>query len=308
MQDSRSINCFCVTFLLTSPIVAKFASNYRHKRGLGTWPQEAILLQKWENTRPYEQPFQPIALDGERHALPCDLVDGLTFLLPFLKRKGNPVEIWVHLINTKLFVITNSLILDYEIANSSLPDLKFNANAIRTLGAFDTAPSNLMIQDDAFLWEWPNGEQLFVSSSGMMKPICFGDHKPTSDARASSINAYWGFNNGEAVSEETRKRLRRWLSASKLHRDVYVASGCVISRMKNLKGSNEDTLVGIDDFENNATRTMRFDRHAFVSMIKVATEIDFDSSPICFLHDNGRGLLVEKTLGSDVPDYEVSDG
>lgn len=140
-----------------------------------------------------------------------------------------------------------------------------------------------------------------------MKPIWFGDYKPTNHARASSINTYWDFNNGKVVGEETRKRLRRWLSASKLHRDIYVASGCVVSRMKNLKGSNEDTLVDINDFENNATRTMCFDRHAFVSMIKVATEIDFNSSPICFLHDNGRGLLVEKTLGTDIPDYEVSD-
>lgn len=264
------------------------------------------MLQRWTNTRPYAQPVQPLVQAGERYTLPENLVCGLTLLMPFVKRKGNPVELWVHLIDGKLFVITNSLILDFEIAATALPDLKFSAHAIRVLAAFGTGPTHLAMDDDTFLWEWQNGQQLQMSCT-YGGPIWFGDHKPTNNARASAIDTYWRSNDGLVVHEKTRKTLRRSLSASKLHRDVYVSSGCVVSRMKNLKGSNDDTYVHIDDFENNAFRTMRFDRQAFLSMIKVASEIDFTCSPVCFRHENGRGLLVEKTLGSDIPDLEFSD-
>lgn len=264
------------------------------------------MLQRWTNTKPYAQPVQLLAQEGKRYVLPKQLVDGLSFLSPFVKRKGNPVEQWVHLINGNLFVVTNSLIQTFKINANSLPDLKFSAKAIGVLSAFEEAPTHMLIDDDVFYWEWQNSQQLQLSCSHA-GPVSFGDQKPINDARASAIEKYWGFTDGIVVQDETRKTLRRSLSASKLHRDVYVTSGCVASRMKNLKGSNDDTYVHIDDFENNAFRTMRFDRQAFLGMIRVASEIDFTCSPVCFRHQNGRGLLVEKTLGSDIPDLEFSD-
>ena len=64
------------------------------------------------------------------------------------------------------------------------------------------------------------------------------------------------------------------------------------------------TSIGHFQFASEAARPMRVDRKAFAAMVKIATEFSFESSPICFRHDYGRGMLVERTLGSDVPEFD----
>ena len=55
------------------------------------------------------------------------------------------------------------------------------------------------------------------------------------------------------------------------------------------------------------SRLMRFDREAFLKMIRVADEIDFAVLPVCFRHAHGRGLLIERTATTDSPDMGLSD-
>lgn len=90
-----------------------------------------------------------------------------------MKRKGNPVEEWVHLINGKLLVVTNSLIVDYEISAETLLDLKFDAKVIRALSAFGSAPSYLINDQEDFCQKWDDGQRFFISRKGALKPIWF---------------------------------------------------------------------------------------------------------------------------------------
>jgi hypothetical protein len=256
------------------------------------------LLQEREIKPLYTQPIQPIELGGERYALPDDFLKGLKFLKPFLGRKFAPsVEKCVYLTDGKLYAFTNSLFVDFEIGDCELPSLEFSAAAINTLSAFRTAPSELLIDGDAFTFEWKNDQQLYFGDSDHYSPVWYAN--ALTDVRARTIDGQWLFKNGTGVDKETQRSIRRSQSWVKLWNDVYVATGCVYSRGQ--------TLEQLDDFPNNATRLMRFERKAFAQMIKVATAIDFTTSPVCFRHSKGRGLLIERTLGSDVPDFEFSD-
>lgn len=265
------------------------------------------MLQTFTNTRPYSQPRSPIVVEGDRYDLPLNFVEGLKALSPFVKRTGNPVETWVHLINGTLHVVTNSLLLEFIVGENTLPDLKFAPGAIRLLDAFGRAPKALHIDRHAFVFEWSDGQQLSFTANPALHTVWFGDHKPTSDARAATLGNYWQFGSGKPVSEANRKALRRSLSTSKIHKDVYLTPRGLISRMRSHKDADGYTSEHLNDSVANAARMMRFDRQAFLNMILVATEIDFNSSPVCFRHENGRGLLIERTLGSDTPDVEVWD-
>lgn len=262
------------------------------------------MLQTFTNTRPYSQPLSTDPVEGDRFALPPDFVDGLVFLAPFVKRSGDPVETWVHLIAGKLHVVTNSLILEFEIGENDLPDLKFSPAAIRTLEAFGEPPDALLLAGEAQLFMWSNGQELLVD---WRQHVRYGDAPKISEARAATLDNYWNFHSGKAVSAQKREDFRRTLSTNKLHKDVYISPRGVIARIfdRKTKRFTSDYLV---DFDTNATRAMRFDRRAFAQMVKVATQIDFQCSPVCFHHAGGRGLLIERTLGSDVPDLEVWDG
>ncbi|MEP1768208.1 MAG: hypothetical protein ABJJ53_16400 [Sulfitobacter sp.] len=263
------------------------------------------MLQTLVNTMPYAQPLSSIPTEGERVALPAKLFDGLVCLAPFVKRSGDQVEKWVHLINGKFYVVTNSLILEFAFGDNALPNLMFDPDIIRTLAAFDTAPQELVIGDNTFLFEWADGQELFMQGDAISGPVWFGGSKPMSDARAETVDKYWSFDDGKPVDDTARKTLRRALSAPKLHKDVYLTRKGLISRMRALKDVDGYTSEHLEPFETNATRMMRFELQAFARMIKVATQIDFQSSPVCFLHEGGRGLLVERSLGSDTPDVEV---
>lgn len=61
-------------------------------------------------------------------------------------------------------------------------------------------------------------------------------------------------------------------------------------------------------FAANTEGLIRFDRKAFLAMLKVATEIDFAASPLCFRHAHGRGMLVRRTVGRDVPTFGCDNG
>lgn len=261
------------------------------------------MLQRFENTRPYSQPFSTVPVEGDRFVLPPDFVDGLIFLAPFVKRSGLPVETWVHLIGGKLYLVTNSLILEFVIGGNDLPDLKFSPPLIRTLEAFGTPPVSLSVDGDQYLFTWEGGQELFVDWDRL---VWLGDAKKMTDARAATLDNHWKFQNGKPVSDEARRDFRRTFSTSKLHEDVYMSPRGVIARIFDKK-SNRCTSEHLVDFDSNASRLMRFERQAFAHMVKVATEIDFQCSPVCFHHAGGRGLLVERTLGTDVPDVEVWD-
>lgn len=120
------------------------------------------------------------------------------------------------------------------------------------------------------------------------------------------LDKHWQFQSGNPIDDEAREEFRRTFRTTKLHKDVYVFPRGMIARIYSdkAKSFSSEHLV---DFETNATRLMRFERRAFAQMMKIASQIDFQCSPVCFRHAGGRGLLVERTLGSDVPDLEVWD-
>ncbi|CUH65733.1 hypothetical protein TG4357_02026 [Thalassovita gelatinovora] len=164
------------------------------------------MLQTLTNTRPYAQPLYSIPNEGERVALPTKLFDGLVFLAPFIKRSGDQVEKWVHLINGKLYVVTNSLILEFAFGDNALPNLMFDLDIIRTIAAFGTAPQELVIGANTFLFEWADGQELFMQGDAISGPVWFGGSKPMSDARAETIDRYWSFDDGKPVDDISRSR------------------------------------------------------------------------------------------------------
>lgn len=263
------------------------------------------MLQTFTNTRPYCQSLSPLTVDGERYALPVDFVDYLAFLTPFVMRHGNPVEQWVHLIDAKLKVITNSLVLECDVAPNTLPNLKFKPKVIRTLEAFGSAPTSLTINLDSYLFEWDDGQQFFVSTKNSTGPIWRGDRDAEENPRANVIANNWCFDDGGKLDDETRLNIKRTLSQAKVHNDVYLSPLGLISRIKSHKSSGEFTSESLTDFESNVLQLMRFDRKPFLMMCNVATEIDFSCSPVCFRHPHGRGLLIERSPSPDAPDWEA---
>ncbi|MBV1897707.1 MAG: hypothetical protein KUG70_14695 [Rhodobacteraceae bacterium] len=266
-----------------------------------------MTLQTWEHTKPYTRPVQPITLSGDRYALPSDFVEGLAFLMPFPVKGRESFEKWVHLINGKLYVITNNMILDYSIGQNELPNLAFKAPAIiRILNSFDTPPTQLMIDDDTFLFSWDDGQVCCIVSF-QPHPISIGGKN--APAHASTLDRHWNFQAGIALDEESRKTLRRMHGGSKLLSDLFLNPTATVSRGDGINRKRHDVaeVENLSPFPNNASRPMRFDRRAFLDMIKIATEIDFKSSPVCFRHEQGRGMLIERTLGLDVPDFDLAD-
>lgn len=100
----------------------------------------------------------------------------------------------------------------------------------------------------------------------------------------------------------TRRGIRRMHGGAKLAKDIYLNEQEIVSRMS----SDGETWTSETStpFLNNADRVMRFDRKAFLGMIKIAEEINFATSPVCFRHEHRRGMLIEQTLGTDLPDFE----
>lgn len=131
---------------------------------------------------------------------------------------------------------------------------------------------------------------------------------PSSDHQRvveESFDRFWCFNKGTEITEETRRYVRKLITHKKLAADIFIDGQEVASRMSS-DGSSW-TFESTDPFPTNATRIMRFDRVAFLNMIRVADEIDFTASPVCFRHAHGRGLLIERSATLDNPDFGQFD-
>ena len=143
---------------------------------------------------------------------------------------------------------------------------------------------------------WSNEQRLRVAKPGS----CFS----TSAGRraAEAFGHCWNFEHGIKIGDETRKILRGNHGGAKPVDDAFVNGEFFHTHLQDKEGKLSSERVTL--FECNAGRLMRFDRTAFLDMMKVANEIDFSTSPVCFKHPNGRGLLVERTLGSFIPDFK----
>lgn len=274
------------------------------------------MLQTFENTRPYAQPLASIKAVGDWYSMPPDFVEGLVFLKRFLRRPTRPetlIETAVHLLDGTLYALTNSLIVEYEVGETSIPDLSFGPTGINTLGAFATAPSEIVIKFDdvsEFLFSWTDGQRLSSDTSWnsvALNPVSVGRRAYRRVAK-DAFDRFWRFHQGVALDDETRTAVMQMHGGTNLANDIFVNGRGVVSRMSSDRERKVWTSQTHSSCASNAERTMRFERKAFLDMIRVADEIDFSVSPVCFRHPHGRGMLIERTLGSDTPEFEVSDG
>ena len=113
-----------------------------------------------------------------------------------------------------------------------------------------------------------------------------------------AIDHYWNFKSGVKLTAKTRRDIRQVHGHRESRDDIFVTPEGIGSYGKNR--SSERT----SPFESNVTRPMRFQRDAFLKMIKFADEIDFGTSPVCFRNEHVRGMLVEHTLGNSVPEFD----
>jgi len=258
------------------------------------------MLQRLETSHHLTHPRSPIPASGERYALPPAFVDGLSFLRPLLRTKGDWFDTHVNLLDGRLYLLTNLLIVEYDTGSLDLPDWWFSPDVIRTLEAFGAPPTEVFVQGNDFHFRWHDGQE-FVA-----RP--FQHLMPGSTHRRMADQAFSHFQHsdqGVAVTDDMRRHLRKLIDHKKLARDIFINGQSVASRMST--DGKSWTLENSDPLPTNATRVMRFDRKAFLNMIRVADEIDFSVSPVCFRHAHGRGLLIERTATSDTPDFEVSD-
>lgn len=108
-----------------------------------------MMLNSFEIDYRYAQPRSPIRVAGERYPLPSNLVEGLEFLRPFLKRKGQRIEKEVHSYGNRLDVLTNNVAIEYNLEPCDLPAMNFAPETIRLLNAFATPPDFLEVETEA---------------------------------------------------------------------------------------------------------------------------------------------------------------
>jgi hypothetical protein len=255
------------------------------------------MLRTFENTRPYAQPLAAISLSGECCALPPGFVEGLDFLCPFTDSKHHIMQ-WVHLLDGKLYEASNSLIVEYEIGTCDIEDTSFQPKMCRILAGFATPPEGVVIGIGALLFKWADGQELFVDRSGRI----FTFNEQVKNMFVGAFKLHWTFGEGTVIDDCARKGLKRCLDGGGEGRDLYLDGHAVLTRNATRRAETE---VG---FSSNAKGLLRLDRKAFLAMIKVATEIDFTTSPVCFRHAHGRGMLVRRTIGHDVPTFGGGHG
>ncbi|SMO77369.1 hypothetical protein [Ruegeria faecimaris] len=261
------------------------------------------MLQTFTDTRPYSQPLSPLSVDGERYALPVDFVDGLAFLRPFVKRRCKMIENFVHILSGKLYIVTNNLVIDYDIGSTDLPNACLGPNEIRILEAFETPPVEVIFDSKMFHFHWEDGQQFYFGGSGAS---CVYLSSETHERAANdAFDRFLRFNDSVAITDAVKREIRRMHGGPKMAKDIFLNERAILSRMSS--DGETWTSVFTTPFENNADRVMRFDRQAFLGMIKIASEINFATSPVCFRHQHGRGMLVELTTGSDLPDFEEGE-
>lgn len=259
------------------------------------------MLQRLEITRPYRHLLSPIPVGDERHALPIDFVDGLTFLRPIVATKGEWFERQVNLLGGKLYALTTRLIVEYDAGPVSLRNWGFASDAISILAAFEERPTEVCDDGRDLCFRWADGQECLLHKVFLMEP------SQTHEQMAHEAFArFWQFDQGTEITDETRRKLRKKIGATRLAPDIFINGESLASRMSSDKGKSW-TFESSDDFPSNAGRTMRFDRRAFLNMIRVADEIDFSASPVCFRHAHGRGMLVERAATLDSPDFGPFD-
>lgn len=257
------------------------------------------MLQKLINTRPHGQPLCPIPTDGECCVLPSNFVDGLDFLRPFVKPRGKGFERQVGLLAGKLYLLTTSLVIEYDAGDMELPDFWFSPETIRILEAFKAPPTEVFVHQTDLCFRWQDKQELFVRLHHVMPSRW---HRQMAD---EAFSHYRHFNQGVKVTTAMRRDLRKMHGGTKLAEDIYLNDQEIVSRMSS--DGKTWTSETTTPFLSNANRAMRFDRSPFLNMVQVADEIDFSTSPVCFRHAHGRGVLVKRTLGSDIPTFGGAD-
>ena len=254
------------------------------------------MLQRLETTHSLTHPLSPIPASGERYALPPAFVDGLAFLRPLLKSKGNRSDKSVNLLGGKLYLLTNLLIVEYDAGILDLPDWWFSSDAISILRSFGTAPSEARVDAHKLYFRWKDGQECLVQLRNLLWP---GSTQRRMVDEAFS--RFWRFAQGTVITDGTRRELRKHFGEKLILPDIFI-DGQAVAGWLGANGSQH-----CFPFLTNATRVMRFDRKAFLDMIHVADEIDFSVSPVCFRHARGRGLLVERTATMVQPEMDLSD-
>ena len=206
---------------------------------------------------------------------------------------------WVRLVDGRLFAASNSLIVEYEIGPCELKGVMFLPKVCRILAGFATAPEGVVIRGAKILFTWTDGQELLVDTSNLWwSPIIFGGSRIIAD----TFNQHWTFGVGTPIDDETRKSLRRSFDERGSGGDVFFDGETTICR------NGARTSETLRPFTANTEGLIRFDRKPFLAMLKVATEIDFEASPLCFRHAHGRGMLVRRTVGRDVPTFGGDNG
>lgn len=245
----------------------------------------------------YSSPVSPIPAHGDRYALPADFVNGLALLRPLLPKKGGLFEKVVNLIGGKLYLLTNKLIVEYDAGGIDLPPWCFNPSEIAILEAFGTSPSEVHNIGLDLYFRWADGQELLVHAiGGRIVPRDL--HLRLTE---ELIRRFWRFTEGTPITDDARRALRKRFGGKEMAPDIFIDGQQIAGRF------GENGAEDLFPFPANVARLMRFDREAFLKMIRVADEIDFSVSPVCFRHAHGRGLLIERTATTDHPNMGLSD-
>ena len=100
-----------------------------------------------------------------------------------------------------------------------------------------------------------------------------------------AFSRFWRFDQGTVITDGTRRELRKHFGEKLNLPDIFIDGQTVAGWFGAYLGQHCIPLP------TNASRVMRFDRKAFLDMIRVADEIDFSVSPVCFRHARGRASL-----------------
>lgn len=272
--------------------VAQIAPKSCHIRAL----RVQGMLQRLETTHHLTRPLSPIPVSGERYALPPAFVDGLSFLRPLVQPRGNRSDTSVNLLGGKLYLLTNLLIVEYDAGTIHLRNWWFRPDAIRILESFDEPPAEVFQDEHNLCFRWSDGQELVVVDRHPMWPS--STHRRWVD---EAFSRFWRFDQGTVITDVTRRELRNHFGEKLNLPDIFIDGQTVAGWLGAYRAQHCIPLP------TNATRVMRFDRKAFLDMIRVADEIDFSVSPVCFRHARGRGLLVERTATTVRPKMDLSD-
>ena len=253
-------------------------------------------MQRLKIVNPISRPILPIPAKGQRYELPRDFVDGLAFLKPLVQRRGTRVDTQVNLLGGKLYILNNSLIVEYDAGGIGFRDWWFTPDVIRILEGFDEPPTEVFHDCDNLCFRWSDGQELLVIGRNVFTP---GHQQQRMVDEAFS--RFWRFDQGTVITDGARRELRKDFNEKLYLADIFIDGQTVAGWFGAYRGQR------CIPFATNTSRVMRFDRKAFLDMIRVADEIDFSVSPVCFRHAHGRGLLVERTATMVQPNMDLSD-